>query len=139
MPLIKGKTPHLAAEGPRVGLVIARPEMLPIPEGETPYHRTDVNALIDTGADFCGIRNSLAAEMSLQAVDFQWFGNSSGGEYHAIYLVDMIFYEDGLRRPTRVAGCNFSRSVEFLIGRHFLATARFAYDGIAGTYELEFE
>lgn len=141
MPSFSKRYTDLAERGPDVFLTLARPLSIVVPPGSQSSDRmSDVRALIDTGATLCAIRTSLVGELGLQEFDFREFGNSTGKEWRPIYLIDLIFPNDGdQRRPVEAAGCQFSgQNIEFVIGRNFLTIAELKYNGPLGSYELSF-
>jgi len=114
--------------GAYLPLRIARPSEIEVTE-PAPKETIEVRGLIDTGAQICAIRQSLADELDLQAVDLRSFGNSSGEEDCPIYVVDIEF--DGKRRGFQTAGCSFAgQTIEFLIGRNLALVG--AQLGVAG-------
>lgn len=122
--------------GPDLFFSIARPETMAGVNAKSDV-LPDVRAVIDTGAQLCVIRQSLADDLGLQPHDERNFGNSTCVERRPIYLVDLILKDD-VRRKYEAAGCDFhGQSIEFLLGRNFLAHSKLTYDGTVGSYELE--
>lgn len=140
MPCFNSRYTDLEVRGPDVFLTVARPPDVQLPAGLVcKDQQTDVRALIDTGATLCAIRSSLADELGLKPFDEREVGDSSGRQVREIYLVDLIVPKDDWSGRYEVAGCPFGeRDMEFVLGRNFLATAQFHYDGGVGSYTLEF-
>src|SRR5690349_5586819 len=93
----------------------ARSERLPIPG------KTNVPALIDTGAQECFIDSDLAFALTLPIVDRQEIGGSAGRREVDVYLAQIHVRDLGFTIRGRFCGCIVEEDdYKALIGRSFL-------------------
>lgn len=99
-------------------------------------------ALIDTGSGHCVIALETVRHLGLQPVGETIVETQGGARPSSLYPVEMTV-EDGelppIRRPGVVGSPYLMRSgLAAIIGRDALEGVRFTYDGVTGTFTLDY-
>ncbi len=129
-----GRRHRLKTCGPIISVRLERP-----PGGTEPYPPLDVTALIDTGACGVYIQAGIADELGLPVVGSGTVSTPTHrGEPVSLYRVKLTF-SAGFYLEMQAAEVPLERQqYRCLIGRDVLKHARFTYDGLTGTFSLDF-
>ena len=113
--------------------------LLDAPDRPPQPGRRQIPALIDTGANMSCIDDELARELSLPLVDRQ-FMSGVGGQHEAnLYLAQVFAPAVGFTQYGQFFGVNLragGQEHQALLGRTFLTSFMFLYDGIRGQVTL---
>lgn len=96
-------------------------------------------ALIDTGATESCIDEELAVSLGLPLIDKILLGGVAGSKEHNVYLAVITVPETSLIQYGRFAGVHLTAGSQVhrvLLGRTFLKTSIFIYDGRTGRVTL---
>jgi hypothetical protein len=104
----------------------------------------DLKAIVDTGAQDCLIKKSLAAKLGLHSVDKFKVLNPEGGIIDSDYfklglIVDTENYMDTSKYIVIKMGALEEEGfpADMILGGTFLRHARFSYDGTMRTFEVQ--
>jgi Aspartyl protease len=126
---------------PLVPIHIASDETWSTESRSWPEHSAKIySALVDTGADHCGIDRSVAAEIGAKSVGsgytHHWIGTDEDVPFVAIQIVirpGVIFVVEAAVNDSRGRGQQW----DAVLGRDFLSNCRLYVDGPSSRYHLE--
>ena len=101
--------------------------------------RTNLPALVDTGAGESCIDSLLAAQLNLPLVDRRTVAGVHGASAVNMHLAQVHVPALGFTIYGQFAGVDLrlgGQSIDALIGRTFLCRLRMSYDGLTGQVEL---
>ena len=128
----------LLRDGPRIRVRISLPRAAANLRRQPPAP-TEGLALIDTGASYTCIDQSVAAQLQLVPVGHIPVAGATSSGLQPVYVVTWELLGSNIPPLTdkSVVGASLAnQGLSMLLGRDFLRIAQFTYDGVASTWSI---
>ena len=125
----------LVSAGPTINVLVGQPPLPNEPAADQPKLE-QVIALIDTGATTSCIDEKFATDLGLTIIDEQTAHGIGGAKLHSRFLAFMQIPELSTHTTKNFLGVDLKGRQPVLLGRDFLYSSIFVYDGVSGIISI---